>query len=332
MSQSFDADVLVFCGGIYRPYDEEILEACRTRRLRKNVILLLTTWGGHPDVVYRIARYLQNSYNTLGDKGDEKGEFNIFIDGFCKSAGTLLALGADRLIMSNRGELGPIDVQLRKPEEVGDFTSGLIPTQALNALQSQSLNMFGEYFKKLRFGSELSFSTKVAADIATNMTIGLLDPIYGQIDPLRLAEFEMSVRVSFEYGERIGQSNLKTGALSRLFAAYSSQTFVIDQKEAKELFKNVEPPDEDLLELGICLRAFADDKIGNNEIYFDFLSQEPPEPSREKVVEIGGIRDETQEHNDGDQQGQGREEQQVRTAGGEEGAGHSDQTEEVGDS
>ena len=30
----------------------------------------------------------------------------------CKSAGTLLALGADEIIMSNLSELGPLDIQL----------------------------------------------------------------------------------------------------------------------------------------------------------------------------------------------------------------------------
>ena len=41
-----------------------------------------------------------------------------FIPRRCKSAGTLLLIGATSLIISDRGELGPLDVQLSKPDEI----------------------------------------------------------------------------------------------------------------------------------------------------------------------------------------------------------------------
>lgn len=113
----------------------------------------------------------------------------------CKSAGTILALGADKLVISERAEFGPIDVQLRKPEEVGERTSGLTPIQALGVLENHSITVFKRYFRDLRF-REYSFSTKMAADIATNITIGLLSPLYQQIDPIRLAEVERSLRIA----------------------------------------------------------------------------------------------------------------------------------------
>ena len=49
-----------------------------------------------------------------------------YVDTVCKSAGTILALGADVIIMSQYAELGPIDVQLQKEDEVGESTSGLV--------------------------------------------------------------------------------------------------------------------------------------------------------------------------------------------------------------
>lgn len=42
-----------------------------------------------------------------------------------------MCLGADKLIMSGNGELGPIDVQLFKQHEVGERESGLTPIQAM---------------------------------------------------------------------------------------------------------------------------------------------------------------------------------------------------------
>ena len=49
----------------------------------------------------------------------------------------------------------------------------------------------------------------MSAEIATNVTVGLLSGLYNQIDPIRLAEMDRSLKIASEYGERIGKSNLK---------------------------------------------------------------------------------------------------------------------------
>jgi ClpP class serine protease len=40
------------------------------------------------------------------------------VSGYCKSAGTLIALGANELAFGEHGELGPLDVQIAKRDEV----------------------------------------------------------------------------------------------------------------------------------------------------------------------------------------------------------------------
>lgn len=116
---------------------------------------------------------------------------------------------ADRHFVTETAELGPIDAQLRKLEEVGERTSGLTPIQATNFLAAESAALFAKHFRELRFSEEWTFSTKMAADLAAHMTIGLLSPLYQQIDPIRLAEAQRQVRVISDYGERIGKANLK---------------------------------------------------------------------------------------------------------------------------
>src|SRR5262245_59378308 len=124
VSEALDADVVVFAGGVF-PFDEDrfrttIRGNAATRK--KNVLLLLTTFGGSADSAYRMARCLQEVYKP--------GEILIFVDTYCKSAGTLLAVGADEIVMSDCAEFGPIDVQLTKPDEFGERMSGLTATQA----------------------------------------------------------------------------------------------------------------------------------------------------------------------------------------------------------
>jgi len=252
VAKKYEADIVAYYGDIARPEDDYLIRQCRKRRRRKNIILLLATRGGDPSAAYRIARCFQRAYRTLEQRKEGRvvspkvGDFLVLVTSVCKSAGTLLALGADKIFMSEHAELGPIDIQVRKPEEVGERTSGLTPIQALQFLENQSLTLFRRHFAALRFSDDLTFSTKMAAELATNITVGLLTPIYQQIDPIRLAEVDRFLRISSEYGERLGRTNLRDGTLERLLVKYPSHGFVIDRDEARELFDHVEDPCEEL--------------------------------------------------------------------------------------
>lgn len=281
VAEKHNADVVGYFGDIAAPNDWRLAYWSRKRRLRPNVVMMIQTLGGDPHAAYRIARTMQRVYKTvpqgLGQKEEKKGTFSVFVNSRCKSAGTLIALGANRIIMSETAELGPIDVQLRKPEEVGERTSGLTPIQALLFLEERSTTLFKRHFRSLRFSEDLAFSTKMAAETAANITNGLLSNIYQQIDPIRLAEVDRSLKVSTEYGERLGKSNLKSNALERLLGSYPSHAFVIDREEAKGLFDHVDEPDDELRELADVFDSLADHYEVANAPYCYFLSDPPKE-------------------------------------------------------
>ena len=62
-----------------------------------------------------IARFLRGVYESV----------TVCVFGYCKSAGTLLALGCHEVAMGLRGELGPLDVQVSEKDELARFGSGL---------------------------------------------------------------------------------------------------------------------------------------------------------------------------------------------------------------
>jgi len=124
-----DSDVLVYNGVLYRPKDQEVIELCEGGDRKRNITLLLVTEGGDPDVAYRISRYLQDQYER----------FTCIVSGYCKSAGSLLAVGANELVFGMHGELGPMDIQMSKKDELFETQSGLTVMASLRSLHGESI-------------------------------------------------------------------------------------------------------------------------------------------------------------------------------------------------
>ena len=83
----------------------------------------------------------------------------------------------------------------------------------------------------------------MAGELASQLACGVVEPLYAQIDPNRIGEMQRAIQIAHEYGTRLDGhgSNLKEGALDALVAGYPSHSFVIDRKEARNLFKSVQP-------------------------------------------------------------------------------------------
>src|SRR5438128_1330430 len=91
VSTALDADVIIYAGDIETPTDYQLMDKIKTGRSKSNALLLMTTPGGDAESAYRIARCLQRCYSP-------PGKVVLFVDWFCKSAGTLAAIGMDELI------------------------------------------------------------------------------------------------------------------------------------------------------------------------------------------------------------------------------------------
>lgn len=235
-----DADVFVISGNIDYILSDRLIDAIgSTEQRRRNAAVLLCTFGGDADAAYIIARTLQKAYTRT----------TLYISGFCKSAGTLIALGVDKIVMGSKGELGPLDVQLRIDDSFYfTFTSGLGSAKSIEYLQSKASDSFWDSFTRLTKVSERSFTAQTTANIAKDLVVGLLAPIAGQIDPLRLAENQRALDVAKRYGLRLAAEGLQASEenIDKLVYGYPSHRQVIDLDEAKEIFgeDRVRPVDE----------------------------------------------------------------------------------------
>ena len=152
-----DCDVYWFDSDIEDTSASAFLDVVEQSASSKNALLLISTFGGSADAAYQMARGLQLTY--------EDGKISVLIEDQCKSAGTLLAIGADELIMGDRAELGPLDVQVSVRDELGEMTSGLTLTEALQCLGEQASNLFRESLFSIRFGSRGQITTRTAAQL-----------------------------------------------------------------------------------------------------------------------------------------------------------------------
>ncbi|MFG6458724.1 SDH family Clp fold serine proteinase [Roseateles sp. BYS96W] len=197
---------------------------------RKKCTVFLTTYGGDAHAGFRVARCLRHHYKSV----------RLVVTSYCKSAGTLIAIGADELAIGDVGELGPLDVQVSKPSEILERGSGLDYTQALMVALEHAQTAFSQNLLQMR--GRLRLSTKMAGELASRLACGVVEPLYAQIDPNRIGEMQRAIQIASEYGRRLNGhgSNLKEGALDDLVAGYPSHSFVIDRKEARQLFNSVD--------------------------------------------------------------------------------------------
>ena len=127
--------------------------------------------------------------------------FSTFRD-TARAPGTLVALGAHELIISDHGELGPLDVQMTKKDEIWEMQSGLTVMDALRALKNNAFRAYHEFFEDLMDKGGGSISLKTASQIATDMTTGMFAPIYGQLNPLHIGEAGRAMDIAGHYGKR----------------------------------------------------------------------------------------------------------------------------------
>lgn len=192
---------------------------------------MLATNGGEPDAAYKISRYLQDHYD----------KFTLLISGICKSAGTLIAVGAHELAFSPYGELGPLDIQVMKKDNVSELHSCLNINEALMSLEAESIKRYMELIGQIFETTQGIVSFKTAADAASSMITGLYAPVMAQIDPEELGKRVRSMRIAADYGKRLAArvSSVRSEALQQLAETYPSHGFVIDQAEAMNLFTHV---------------------------------------------------------------------------------------------
>ncbi len=168
------------------------------------------------------------------------GQEGTIYNGLCKSAGTLLAIAGEELIFSPYGELGPLDIQMTKTDNIR-LDSGLNISEAFMTLEGRAKDTFHALIHEIVSASNGVVSFPTASHSASEILNSLYGPIFARIDPEEVGSRARAMRIGEDYGQRLNEkfNNLKRDSLVMLSRTYSSHGFVIDMQEVGLLFNRV---------------------------------------------------------------------------------------------
>ena len=259
----------------------KLAELVTDNKNRDNALLILVTSGGSANAAYQIARLFQKTYS--------EGNFVLCVPSYCKSAGTLIALGAHTLVMDTFSELGPLDVQLFKQDEIGTRKSGLLSRSAFQSLEDASFDLFESLMLKIKRRSGDLISFRLASDVSARMTAELMAQVYGQISPDIIGSDFRDLQVALLYRIRLVKYSQNTSPMvvKHLVEHYPSHDFIIDNEEAASLFNEVEYPSPALYKvIGLLGDAAYNEDRSGIVLGFELCADQPEEGA--DAGEVGG--------------------------------------------
>jgi hypothetical protein len=166
----------------------------------EEIDILLSSAGGSADDAYKIIRAFRNKYKTI----------NVIVPFWAKSAATLFAFGATRIVLHARGELGPIDAQIKQDDEKtpeGEFSSALTVQSSLAQIEKRSREGMLEMYTNLRAKGNSDEITKIGrkqlADMLLDYSAKFYAPLIEKIDPIEMGKMARTLDIGRMYARRI---------------------------------------------------------------------------------------------------------------------------------
>lgn len=208
----------------YTPLDDTILvplyKQLKEIGYTPHLDLILHSYGGAVDTPYKVVMLLRE----FCDK------FSVIVPFVAKSAASMLALGADEVVMGPISELGPVDPLVKHPH----YKDVWVPVQAVRHCI--------EYVQN-------SITDSSDPEVATSIVSLLLN----KLDPWLIGDYEKILKASRQYAEALLSRYMLKDAPERvrsvteaLTEGYFSHGYPLGRHEAKELGLKVFEADGEL--------------------------------------------------------------------------------------
>lgn len=190
----------------------------------KKISLLLYTLGGDTLAAWNIVNLIREFCE----------EFEIIVPNKCRSAGTLMALGANNIVMTKQATLGPIDPSLNSP--LNPTIPNSNPPQKM-PVSVESVKGYFDMLKQEVGGSSqeyLSAAYIKLTETVNPLVLGNIFRVKNQI--IMLAEKMLKMHSTNEEERR--------KIISFLCSDSGSHDYTLNRTEARTLGLKVESPDE----------------------------------------------------------------------------------------
>jgi Serine dehydrogenase proteinase len=178
--------------GTYAELSKDVRTAYFSQRRRlskpKQVVLLIDSTGGSAKSGYQLAMFFRQYCRR----------FVALVPNVAKSAATLLAIGADEIILGNSGELGPVDAQVLEGTR---YIPALDRVKALERLQAAALEAFDRTMALLTLRSEQNIDELIP--IAANFAASLSEPYLQKQDMVEYTRMSRVLKIGEDYANRL---------------------------------------------------------------------------------------------------------------------------------
>jgi len=228
--------VLVYFTGDRRPFSSQIAEDA-VLPLYKHLLVLkeeepkteridlfLYTRGGDVSVPWRIVTMIREFYS----------DFSVLIPYKAHSAGTMIALGADKIVMGKKAELSPIDPTLVRAV-IGEST---VPPPEISV---EDVTSYISFMRERANITDQSALAQVVSQLASHLTPLTLGSVNRQYSHIRL----VARKLLTSRKEKIEEGRIAT-IIEALTEKMYSHGHAIGRMEATELGLPVDNPNEDL--------------------------------------------------------------------------------------
>ncbi len=200
--------------------------------LMDRIHVSLESSGGSLDSAYRVALFLRKFAKDV----------RIYVPSRAKSAATLIAIGADRVVMSPYAELGPLDTQIPDPRNPATFVSALDCYQSVDYVRDFGAESISRALKVMLDRTQKLIPLAQLIDSATDFAIGNVQPMLAQVMALDFGAWGRTLKIGETYAKalRLRIRNPETEENARKLAAnlvygYPHHPYPIDLEEAQSL-------------------------------------------------------------------------------------------------
>jgi hypothetical protein len=217
------------------PRIADALRIALFRNQEPRLAVLVHSPGGSATCAYQLGTAFAQR-----DKG-----FVCIVPRYAKSAATLMALGAEQIVLGRLGELGPLDAQIVNSDR-DESMSALDEVLSLERLQKFALDTLDVTMQFLV--AKTRKKVDAILPMATQFVHGLVHPLFNGIDAVRYTQLSRTLKVAEEYAVRLMAPRLgretAVRIANRLILDYPEHAFAIDFNEIKEIGLAVEAPTE----------------------------------------------------------------------------------------